>query len=40
MSILNRYKKVKNKIKKNIKQDKNKYYKQFFHIINKNKIGK
>ena len=30
MSILNRYKKLKNKIKKNIKHDKNNYYKQLF----------
>ena len=30
MSILNRYTKLKNKIKKNIKHDKNKYYKQLF----------
>ena len=30
MSILNRYKKLKNKIKKNIKHDKYNYYKQLF----------
>ena len=30
MSILNRYKKLKNKIKKNIKHDENNYYKQLF----------
>ena len=30
MYILNRYTKLKNKIKKNIKHDKNNYYKQLF----------
>ena len=30
MSILNRYKKLKNKIQKNIKHDKYNYYKQHF----------
>ena len=40
MSILNRYKKLKNKIKKNIKHDKNNYYKQLFSHNNKKTIGK